>query len=85
MQQRWVLTRSAELRPAISGCCRFLPLLGFVANGLLAMSSVVKFGPQDPSASHGDDHAHPVHAHDDHGHGGGEHDDHAVVRHSMRR
>jgi NADH-quinone oxidoreductase subunit L len=53
-----------------------LPLLGFVANGLLAMLSVGKFGPADPSASHGDDHAHAAHAHDDHGH-----DDHHVVRH----
>jgi NADH-quinone oxidoreductase subunit L len=58
-----------------------LPLLGFAANGLLAMVGVVKFGPKDPSASHGDDHAHVAQAHDDHGHGGGEHDDHAVVRH----
>src|SRR3954470_22010736 len=59
-----------------------LPLLGFVANGLLAMLSAGKLGPADPSASHGDDHAHAAHGHDDHGHGGGEHDDHhTVVRH----
>ncbi|MEP6730373.1 MAG: NADH-quinone oxidoreductase subunit L [bacterium] len=51
-----------------------LPLLGFVANGLLSLLSAIHFGPADPSASHGGAHAHDEHA-------GGEHDDHTVVRH----
>ena len=53
-----------------------LPLLGFVANGLLSLTSAAHFGPTDPGASHGEAHANDRHAHD-----GGGHDDHRVVRH----
>ncbi len=60
-----------------------LPLLGFVINGALSLTSAFHRGPSDPSLSHGDDHAH---GHDD-SHaadtGGGAHGDdhHAVQRH----
>ena len=40
-----------------------LPLLGFVLNGLLSLTSVFRFGPDDPGAEHGGE-AHPVAAHD---------------------
>ncbi|MEO8622949.1 MAG: NADH-quinone oxidoreductase subunit L [bacterium] len=55
-----------------------LPLLGFVINGALSLSSVIKFGPDDPSASHEPhEHSSDTHAHDaDHGD-----DHHEVVRH----
>ena len=57
-----------------------LPLLGFVINGALSLSTAFRAGPSDPSAAHGDDHA--AQAHDDHGHG--DHDDHHhVVRHKF--
>jgi NADH-quinone oxidoreductase subunit L len=57
-----------------------LPLLGFVLNGLLSISSAFHFGPSDPSASHGDGHdAHAAHGES----GGGAHGDdhHVVARH----
>ena len=59
-----------------------LPLLGFVINGLLSLTSVITFGPDDPSASH-DDHgsAHVAHAHDANGGGAHGDDHHPVVRH----
>jgi NADH-quinone oxidoreductase subunit L len=57
-----------------------LPLLGFVLNGLLSLSSVFHFGPNDPGADHGGD-AHPVAAHDDTGGGAHGDDHHAVQRH----
>ncbi len=48
-----------------------LPLLGFLINGLLALTSVAKFGPADPTAAshaaHGEDAAHADAGHDDHG------------------
>ncbi len=56
-----------------------LPLLGFVINGLLALTSVFHWGPADPSASHGDDHASAdgdARAHTAHGD-----DHHQVTRH----
>ncbi|MEP6622430.1 MAG: proton-conducting transporter membrane subunit, partial [bacterium] len=55
-----------------------LPLAGFLVNGLLSITSASTFGPDDPSAAHGDAHA----AHDAHGHTDAHgHDSHAVVRH----
>ena len=41
-----------------------LPLLGFVVNGMLSLTSAFRFGPSDPGASHGegDHHAHGAHA-----------------------
>ncbi len=62
-----------------------LPLIGFVINGLLSLTTVAKAGPANPSEHHAHhDDAHGAHAaghgHDAHGHGG--HDDHhPVVRH----
>ncbi|MES2179756.1 MAG: NADH-quinone oxidoreductase subunit L [Gemmatimonadota bacterium] len=59
-----------------------LPLLGFVLNGLLSLTSAFHFGPADPSASHGDDHGAghgAAHAPDEHGAHGDDH--HAVKRH----
>ncbi len=62
-----------------------LPLIGFVINGLLSLTTVAKTGPANPSEHHAHhDDAHGAHGgghgHDAHGHGG--HDDHhAVVRH----
>ena len=55
-----------------------LPLLGFVANGLLSLSSAYHVGPWDPEPAH-DDHA----AHDASGHPAGAHGDdhHPVARH----
>ena len=61
-----------------------LPLLGFVLNGLLSLTSAFHAGPLDPSASHGDGHAdaHGAHAgHDDTGGGAHGDDHHAVARH----
>ena len=61
-----------------------LPLIGFLINGLLALTSVAKTGPKNPSTHHAhhDDHgdAHG-HGHDDHGHGHGHDDHHAPPRH----
>jgi NADH-quinone oxidoreductase subunit L len=56
-----------------------LPLLGFVINGLLSLTSAVKLGPADPSASHDDSHG----AGHDHPPSGGAHGDdhHPVARH----
>lgn len=62
-----------------------LPLIGFVINGLLSLTTVAKTGPANPSEHHAHhDDAHDAHGgghgHDAHGHGG--HDDHhGVVRH----
>ncbi|HEY4217567.1 MAG TPA: NADH-quinone oxidoreductase subunit L [Gemmatimonadaceae bacterium] len=57
-----------------------LPLLGFVINGALSLTSAYHGGPADPSASHGDHDAHAGHdahaAHDSH-----DDDHHAVKRH----
>ncbi|MEP6989289.1 MAG: NADH-quinone oxidoreductase subunit L, partial [bacterium] len=56
-----------------------LPLIGFVINGLLSITSAVHLGPSDPGADHGraptdaDRHAHDAHAAAD--------DHHPVVRH----
>jgi NADH-quinone oxidoreductase subunit L len=56
-----------------------LPLLGFVINGALSLSTAFHAGPADPSAPHGDHDAHAT-AHDD-GHGAHGDDHHPVVRH----
>ena len=60
-----------------------LPLLGFVANGLLSLVSAVHLGPDDPSASHAGSHAHSpdsyAHAIDEGGAHGDDH--HTVARH----
>ena len=56
-----------------------LPLLGFVLNGLLSLTSAFHFGPDDPSADHGTG-SHPV-AHDETGGGAHGDDHHAVQRH----
>ena len=58
-----------------------LPLIGFLINGLLSLSSVAKLGPKNPAehhAHHGDhaDAHHDAAGHAAHGHGGS-HDDHA--------
>ena len=58
-----------------------LPLIGFLINGLLSLTSVARVGPSNPTthhAHHGDhgDHGHgDAHGHDDH------HDHHAPTRH----
>ena len=57
-----------------------LPLLGFVLNGLLSLTSAFHFGPDDPGADHGSD-AHPVAAHDDTEGGAHGDDHHPVQRH----
>ena len=49
------------------------PLIGFLVNGWLSLSSAAKIGPKDPTAHHAhhghDDHGHgDAHGHDDHGH-----------------
>ena len=55
-----------------------LPLLGFVINGMLSLSSAIQFGPDDPGASHES----PAQSRDAHDTGGAHGDDHhAVVRH----
>ena len=58
-----------------------LPLLGFLANGLLSVTSAARFGPADPGAGHGPAHASSAapHAPSDHGAAGDDH--HAVARH----
>ncbi len=46
-----------------------LPLVGFLINGLLSLTSVAKLGPRDPYAHHEAHHGHEGHAdehHDDH-------------------
>ncbi|MDQ2668713.1 MAG: NADH-quinone oxidoreductase subunit L, partial [Gemmatimonadota bacterium] len=59
-----------------------LPLIGFVVNGLLSLTSAVHFGPSDPGADHGHVPTHVVeHAHDAHATGATGDDDHPVVRH----
>jgi NADH-quinone oxidoreductase subunit L len=61
-----------------------LPLLGFVINGLLSLTSAIHFGADDPSASHDDvpgTHGTQVHAHDESGGGGHGDDHHPVARH----
>jgi NADH-quinone oxidoreductase subunit L len=55
-----------------------LPLLGFVLNGLLSLTSAFHFGPDDPGADHGPD-THAVAAHDHTG-GGAHGDDHHPVQ-----
>jgi len=57
-----------------------LPLLGFVLNGLLSLTSAFHFGPDDPGADHGHD-SHAVAAHDESGGGGHGDDHHPVQRH----
>ncbi len=56
-----------------------LPLLGFVINGLLSLTSAAKLGPSDPTAfhSHHDD-AHDAHGHVAHAPDGAHGDDHAA-------
>jgi NADH-quinone oxidoreductase subunit L len=55
-----------------------LPLLGFLINGILSLTSVVKLGPSDPYAHHEAHDGHESHE----GHGAGQHDDHhAPTRH----
>jgi NADH-quinone oxidoreductase subunit L len=61
-----------------------LPLVGFLVNGALSLSSAAALGPSDPSAEHGDGHGHggaavASHAEQDHGDHGDDH--HAVARH----
>ncbi|MEO8560735.1 MAG: NADH-quinone oxidoreductase subunit L [bacterium] len=60
-----------------------LPLLGFVLNGLLSLTSAFHLGPNDPSASHdGHDDGHgAAHAHDANAGGAHGDDHHPVVRH----
>ena len=62
-----------------------LPLLGFVANGLLSLTAAAQPGPADPSAGHGHDGAHHQHdAHDSHdAHAAGH--DHHPARHPAAR
>ena len=57
-----------------------LPLLGFVLNGLLSLTSAFHLGPDDPGADHGHD-SHAVTAHDESGGGGHGDDHHPVQRH----
>ena len=57
-----------------------LPLLGFVLNGLLSLTSAFHLGPDDPGADHGHD-SHAVAAHDESGGGGHGDDHHPVQRH----
>ncbi|MEY2734327.1 MAG: hypothetical protein RL340_1386 [Gemmatimonadota bacterium] len=61
---------------ALAWLILLLPLLGFVANGLLSLTAAAHPGPADPSADHGHGHAH------DAGHGG--HDDHDAGHHAAR-
>ncbi|MDE3127097.1 MAG: NADH-quinone oxidoreductase subunit L, partial [Gemmatimonadota bacterium] len=53
-----------------------LPLLGFVINGLLALTSAAHFGPADPGAA-----SHASHGDAGHDASPGAHDDHAATRH----
>ena len=61
---------------ALAWLILLLPLLGFVANGLLSLTAAAHPGPADPSADHGHGHAHEA------GHGG--HDDHDAGHHAAR-
>ncbi|HEY4203787.1 MAG TPA: NADH-quinone oxidoreductase subunit L [Xanthobacteraceae bacterium] len=55
----------------------FLPLLGAILAGLIALSGAHARNPSGDAVEHGhDDHAHASHAHDDHGHDAHGHDDH---------
>ena len=58
-----------------------LPLLGFVTNGLLSLTTAYRAGPTDPGLAHGTDG--PAHADAHAGTGGGAHGDdhHPVARH----
>ncbi len=60
-----------------------LPLLGFVINGALSLTSAAQLGPSDPSAGHDDVHVGGEHAlqraEQDHGDHGDDH--HGVARH----
>jgi len=62
-----------------------LPLIGFLINGLLSLTSVARVGPSNPTthhAHHEGDHGHGDHGHGDHGHAAHGHDDHhAPPRH----
>ena len=60
-----------------------LPLLGFLINGLLALTSAYHGGPADPQAHPHDAHAthEGAHAHDHSGGGGHGDDHHPVARH----
>jgi NADH-quinone oxidoreductase subunit L len=58
-----------------------LPLLGFVLNGLLSLTSAFRFGPQDPGADHGTGEHHANEAHDHTGGGAHGDDHHPVKRH----
>ena len=55
-----------------------LPLLGFLVNGLLSITSAMHFGPSDPSAAHDDTHTIPAGHESAGGHGD---DHHPVARH----
>ncbi len=59
-----------------------LPLLGFVINGMLSLTSAFRYGPDDPSAAHDHD-AHVTHVHAADVHAAGAHGDdhHPVARH----
>jgi len=55
----------------------FLPLLGAILAGLIALAGAHARNPSGDTVEHGhDDHAHASHAHDDHGHDDHGHDDH---------
>jgi NADH-quinone oxidoreductase subunit L len=64
-----------------------LPLLGFVINGALSLSTVFRGGPADPSASHGDGHpelaSEVAHAHDADHAAGHDEEPHATHRHKF--
>ncbi len=58
-----------------------LPLIGFIANGLLSLTSAFRYGPTDPGGAHGhDDAGRAAHGHDD-AHDAHGDDHHPVVRH----
>ncbi len=58
-----------------------LPLLGFVINGLLSLTSAVRLGASDPGAAHGSSVGDAHRAHDADAPGTHGDDHHAVVRH----
>ena len=58
-----------------------LPLLGFVLNGLLSLTSAFRFGPSDPNVDHGAGDHHAAEAHDHSGGGAHGDDHHPVKRH----
>src|SRR5215218_1403347 len=58
-----------------------LPLLGFVLNGLLSLTSAVRLGPADPGADHAAVGHHTDEAHDHTGGGAHGDDHHPVKRH----